>query len=76
MSEATPMRRKWGQTIRRYRRFLDWTQEDLAQKLGVSTAAVTGWERGVRTPSPDMIVRLVRLLGIPPEELLVDESVA
>lgn len=78
MSEVTPVRRRWGLLIRRYRRFADVTQEELAAQLGVSTAAVTGWERGVRTPSPDMIDQLVRVLSIPPEELFqdADEAVA
>lgn len=41
----------WGESIRRYRRQRDESQADIADKLGVSVQTVSGWERGVTTPT-------------------------
>ena len=38
--------------LRRIRKTLDLTQEQLAQRLGVSFATVNEWENGKRKPSP------------------------
>ncbi len=37
---------------------LEWTQSDLARELGVSTAVVSRWLSGERTPSLDMAFRI------------------
>ena len=39
-----------GDTIRKYRKENNMTQEDVAVSLGVSTPAVNKWERGVTMP--------------------------
>lgn len=44
-----------------------WSQTDLAERLGVSTAAVSRWLSGERTPSLEMAFRIEELLGIPAE---------
>lgn len=63
------VREEWGRLIRRYRRMNDLSQEALAEELGCTQAAVTSWERGLRSPTPDLLVRCVQVLGIPPAEL-------
>ena len=36
-----------GALLRQLRRERDWTQRQVAEQLGVSTQAVSKWERGV-----------------------------
>ncbi len=40
----------FGKTLREHRKNLLLTQSEYAERLGVSIATITGWERGVRTP--------------------------
>lgn len=42
-----------------------FSASDLARKLGVTPQSVSGWIRGKATPSPDLLVKLEDLLGIP-----------
>jgi transcriptional regulator with XRE-family HTH domain len=46
-----------------------WSQEDLAEKVGVHRNAVSEWERGVKAPYPVHVQRLCDLFGMTPEEL-------
>ena len=47
-----------------------WSQEELAEKLGVSRQAVSKWENGPSAPSTSNLCALAKLYGIPVEELL------
>ena len=47
-----------------------WSQEEMADKLGVSRQAVSKWESGASDPSTSNLLALARLFGISPEELL------
>ncbi len=52
--------------IKQIRRRLGWSQERLAQELGLSFSTISRWERGESTPSPaarrllDQLVRSAR----------------
>ena len=52
------------------RRTLGFTQEDLAQRIGVSAQAISNWERGVGYPDVTMLPSLADVLGISTDELL------
>ena len=57
--------------IKQARENLGLTQEDLAEKLEVSRQAVSKWELGASTPSPENLELLEEVLGVsfpPPEE--------
>ena len=47
-----------------------WTQNDLAQKLGVSSQAVSKWERGENLPDSMLLLSISKLYGITIENLL------
>lgn len=47
------------QAIRTAREKRNWTQTELAGKLGVSQGTISFWERGVETPSLEHQVKLV-----------------
>ncbi len=47
--------------IKELRRRLGLTQEQFAQKVGVTYSTVNHWENGKRTPQPYLISRLLEL---------------
>lgn len=59
-----------SQNISQLRRQSGMTQEQLAEALGVSFAAVSKWERGVATPEIDTIVELADLFCVSVDALL------
>ena len=50
----------------------DWTQADLAARLGVSRQAVNAIETGKHDPSLTLAFRLARLFGLGIEEIFDD----
>ena len=59
-----------GQVIRRYRKIKNMTQEEMADRLGVSGPAVNKWEKGNSFPDITLLVPIARLLDITPDVLL------
>lgn len=53
-----------GRRIAFARRRLGISQEVLANRLGVTPAAVGAYEQGRRSPSADMLVSLSKVLGV------------
>ena len=56
--------------IREKRRAMGFTQEQMADYLGVSAPAVNKWERGTTCPDLAILPALARLLGTDPNTLL------
>ena len=50
-----------------------WSQEELAQQLGVSRQSVSKWEGAQSVPDLDRILQLSRLFGVTTDDLLKDE---
>lgn len=51
--------------VRGIREKTGWTQEKLAQEVGVSFSTVNNWERGKRNPQPFLLRRLMELAEEP-----------
>jgi len=47
--------------IKELRGKLDLTQEQFAQKVGVTFSTVNNWEKGTRTPHPFLFQRLLEI---------------
>lgn len=45
----------------------DWTQSDLARRLGMKSGVISSWINGVRRPSHDSCFAIARELGVDPE---------
>jgi len=45
--------------IKELRNKLDLTQEQFAQKVGVTFSTINNWEKGTRTPHPFLFQRLM-----------------
>ena len=58
------------QVIRERRLALGLTQEELANKIGVSAPAVSKWEKGVSYPDITLLPALARILGTDVNTLL------
>lgn len=63
-----------GTRIAKWRKEKGMTQEELAEKLGVSSQAVSKWENDVSCPDIGLLPQLVRLLGVTTDELLTGNS--
>jgi transcriptional regulator with XRE-family HTH domain len=55
---------KISERIKRLRQEKDWTQADLAEKLHVHQKQVSAYERGVNTPSTDILVKLAEIFQV------------
>ena len=60
--------------IAKARRKKRLTQEELADRLGVSRQAVSKWESGAALPETDKLARLSGLLGVSCDYLLCDDA--
>jgi transcriptional regulator with XRE-family HTH domain len=59
-----------GTVIRKYRKFKNLTQEEMANRLGVTAPAVNKWENGNSMPDITLLAPIARLLGISLDTLL------
>jgi len=59
-----------GKRVRKRRAELNWTQERLAQEIGVSTSFIGHIERGSRKASIDTLVMLANAMQVSTDELL------
>lgn len=59
--------------IIRQRKKLGWSQEELAEHLGVSRQAVSKWESAQSTPDLERVLQLSTLFGVSTDYLLKDE---
>lgn len=59
-----------GQKIGSLRREKEWTQEELAEKLGVSAQAVSKWENDVSCPDIMLLPEISKLFGVTVDALL------
>lgn len=59
-----------GNRIQKFRKEKGLTQEELAEKLGVSSQAVSKWENDASCPDISLLPQLCRILGITTDELL------
>lgn len=63
-----------GKRIREERRKLDWTQEELSEKVDISPKFMSCIEGSKDRPSLDMIIKLANALNVPLVSLFVDNS--
>ena len=63
-----------GNRITKYRKEKGLTQEALAEKLGISSQAVSKWENDTSCPDISLLPALCRELGITADELLTGNS--
>ena len=63
-----------GSRICKYRKAKGMTQEDLAEKLGVSSQAVSKWENDASCPDISLLPELAKTLGVTVDTLLTGKQ--
>lgn len=63
-----------GSNIRRYRKANNMTQEQLAEKVGVSTSFCANIERGGRSMSIQVLTKFAKALHVSVDSLLLDPA--
>lgn len=63
-----------GRCIRKYRERAGITQEQLAEKVNISTNHLGAIEREVKTPTMDTFVKILNVIGAEPNEALKEEN--
>ncbi len=63
----------FSQKLYSLRKSKDLSQDELAEKLGVSRQAVSRWEMGTAEPSAQNLIELSNLFGVSIDELLKDD---
>jgi non-specific serine/threonine protein kinase len=79
--EARPMRastdHSFGELLSRHRHARGWTQEELAERAGMSSRGISDLERGARlTPQPYTILQLIDAFGMSSVEREVFQAAA
>ena len=64
------MKEHIGEHIAHYRKKAGLTQEQLAEKMGITAQAVSKWENGLTCPDLDSVARLADFLGVSVEQLI------
>ena len=64
------MQLKLSENIKRYRKEMNLTQEELAEALGVTIGAVSKWENGNNVPDIMTLMELANFFNISMDELL------
>ena len=63
-----------GDKIRQHRKLNHFSQEELAEKLGVSRQSISFWENNQTQPTVENIVVLAKLFHISTDELLASNN--
>lgn len=64
------IRKQVGENVRRIRKEVGWSQEDLAHESGLHRTYISGIERGVRNPTVLILAKIGETLGVEIVELL------
>ena len=64
----------FGEKLQGLRRQRGWSQEQLADRVGVSRQALSKWERGAAKPDIDYVLKLCDLFGLSADALLRDDQ--
>jgi transcriptional regulator with XRE-family HTH domain len=58
-----------GEKIKKHRLDHHWLQRDVAKKIGISSASVSNWERGITSPSRRMTKKIREFFDCPPKPI-------
>ncbi len=59
-----------AERLYKYRKTNGYSQEEIAEKLGVSRQAVSKWERGESSPDTDNLIALAKLYNVSIDEMI------
>lgn len=59
-----------GERLKTLRKKRNWTQKQVANRIGLAISAVSAYELGTRYPSYDILLRLARLYNVSTDYLI------
>lgn len=59
--------------IKKYREKMNYSQNELAEIIGVNSSTLCQWENGKRYPRIQMLPRIAEALGCTVDELIKDD---
>ena len=65
------VKRAVGKRIKLVRQGKGLTQDQFAERVGLSSKYISGIERGVENPTMDNLIRLAKVLGVEPYDLFL-----
>lgn len=63
-----------GKRIKELRKTRKMTQAEFAERLGVTTSAISSYENGTRLPSYDILIKIARIFRVSTDNLLGNSS--
>ena len=63
-----------AKNLERLRKESGYTQEALAEKVGVSRQAVSNWEKGISSPDTDNLIALAKLYGVMVDDIVSETA--
>ena len=63
-----------GDKIRELRKNARYTQDELAERLNVTKASISSYERNIRQPSLDVIISIARVFNVTTDYLLLGKQ--
>lgn len=72
--QGRTMARRLGSSIAALRKTRDWTQSELAERVGVDTETISRFERGATLPSLLTLEKISKSLKVGVGELLAESS--
>lgn len=61
---------EFSERLKTLRKEAGLTQVDVAEKLGISQPAYASWERGVKKPTQDNLIKIANLFDVPVDYLV------
>ncbi|OUO24661.1 helix-turn-helix transcriptional regulator [Eubacterium sp. An3] len=59
-----------GNNLKTLRLKKNWTQAQLAQKLGITKSVISAYETGIRLPSYDILIHIAKIFNVSTDYLL------
>lgn len=57
-------RMEFSERLKKLRKQAQFTQVDVAEKLGISQPAYASWERGVKKPTQENLIKIAQILNV------------
>ena len=65
---------EFSERLKKLRKDAGLTQVDVAEKLGISQPAYASWERGVKKPTQDNLVKIAKLFNASIDTLVLNDK--
>ena len=65
---------EFSERLKKLRKQAQLTQVDVAKKLGISQPAYASWERGVKKPTQENLVKIAKLFNVSVDTLVSNDK--